>query len=78
MAHLNETISTVFFLFPDIMSMMMQYSDLSAPQKAKGFQKPAIRDVAPKPTRAQTFQQSQKAKSWNQTQETYSGMFVGK
>ena len=33
------------FLFLDLTSMMMECSDLNAPQKAKGFIKPSLNEV---------------------------------
>lgn len=57
----------------------MQCSDLTAPQKAKTFnKKPAVKDVAPKAIKGKTFQDSQKAQFWKQTQQNYSGIFIGK
>ncbi|XP_064613077.1 synergin gamma-like [Liolophura sinensis] len=63
----------------DLMSMMMECSDLTAPKQAKHFhQKKAIKSIVPTPhhTTALTHQQSQKSRNWG-VPENLGGLFQG-
>ncbi|OWF48643.1 Synergin gamma [Mizuhopecten yessoensis] len=61
----------------DLMSMMMECSDLKAPNKAKTFHRPALKEL---PTTTQTyhhtFHQSQQARQWTQPVEELSELFT--
>ncbi|XP_025089450.1 synergin gamma-like isoform X3 [Pomacea canaliculata] len=63
----------------DLMSMMMQCSDLKAPQKAKGFHKPSLIEVQRTGSdhggRAPVFHESDHARRWTST-EDLEGLFV--
>ncbi|XP_055995692.1 synergin gamma-like isoform X4 [Ostrea edulis] len=48
----------------DLMAMMFECSDLSAPNKAKTFHKPSLKELAPTQHQHQTFQQSRHAHQW--------------
>ena len=68
------------FSFSDLMSMMMQCSDLNAPQKAKGFHKPSLMEVqktgfhhGSKTT--EVHHESDHARRWDNTQEL-EGLFI--
>ncbi|CAH1800368.1 unnamed protein product, partial [Owenia fusiformis] len=61
----------------DLRSMMLECSDLSVPNKAKGFVKPALSEVQPKHVKHQTFHESKAAKKWDyNTTENLSDLFV--
>ncbi|XP_050408199.1 synergin gamma isoform X2 [Patella vulgata] len=53
----------------DLMTMMMECSDLKAPQKAKSFQKPLVKDVKVQPHKTITYHQSQQARQWQVSAE---------
>ncbi len=62
---------------PDLNTMMMACSDLTVPQKAKGFVKPSMKDIRPSTqTTTPAFQESQSARKWNSDTDTLSNLFT--
>ncbi|GFR98200.1 synergin gamma [Elysia marginata] len=64
----------------DLDSMMMEFSDLNAPKKAKGFHKPTLNEVQkhnqhPQKTKAMSFHDSDHARSWKQQCDDLTGLF---
>ena len=59
----------------DLMAMMFECSDLSAPNKAKTFHKPSLKELPPTQHHHQTFQQSRHAHRWRQ-EEDLTKLFV--
>ncbi|CAL1535490.1 unnamed protein product [Lymnaea stagnalis] len=64
----------------DLTSIMLEYSDLSAPKKAKGFHKPTLNEVQKSVhehhrTRATNFHESDHARSWTRQAEDLEGLF---
>lgn len=61
------------------MSMMLECSDLNAPQKAKGFHKPSLIEVQRAydghSARSVSFHESSAARRWDNVQEL-EGLFV--
>ncbi|XP_041349229.1 synergin gamma-like isoform X2 [Gigantopelta aegis] len=53
----------------DLMSMMMECSDLNQPAKAKHFQKPSLKEVHVTHAHNKTFQQSGQSRCWTSTDE---------
>ncbi|XP_033748031.1 synergin gamma-like isoform X2 [Pecten maximus] len=61
----------------DLMSMMMECSDLKAPNKAKTFHRPALKELpVTTQTHHHTFHQSQQARQWTQPVEELSELFT--
>ncbi|KAL8562048.1 hypothetical protein ACOMHN_031819 [Nucella lapillus] len=64
----------------DLMSMMLECSDLNAPQKAKGFHKPSLMEVQksgahPSFRNVEVHHESDHARRWDNTQEL-EGLFI--
>ncbi|XP_062590814.1 synergin gamma-like isoform X5 [Saccostrea cucullata] len=59
----------------DLMAMMFECSDLSAPNKAKTFHKPSLKELPPTHHHHHTFQQSRHAHQWKQ-EEDLTGLFL--
>ncbi|XP_061179675.1 synergin gamma-like isoform X2 [Saccostrea echinata] len=59
----------------DLMAMMFECSDLSAPNKAKTFHKPSLKELPPTHHHHHTFQQSRHAHQWKQ-EEDLTGLFI--
>lgn len=60
----------------DLMSMMMECSDLTAPNKAKTFHRPALKELPPSHHgHHHTFHQSQQARQWTQPADDLSQLF---
>ena len=55
---------------------MFECSDLNAPQKAKSFKKPSVKEVQPKQVRVSNFQASQKSRKWDNQTEELSDLFT--
>ena len=72
----SKQIHIQLLLLVDLMTMMLECSDLSAPQKAKGFVKKCINEVQPVKKNVVSYQESQKAHKWNQTTETLTELFT--
>ena len=74
----NGSVTRVDFYFSDLMSMMMQCSDLSTPREAKGFvRKTAIRDVhIGQTTSAPTYTESKLARHWDNSTNQLSDLFT--
>jgi len=62
--------------FADLMAMMLECSDLTAPQKAKGFVKKCIKEIQPVKKNAVSYQESQKAHKWNKAAEKLTELFT--
>ncbi|XP_069135584.1 synergin gamma-like isoform X2 [Argopecten irradians] len=61
----------------DLMSMMMECSDLKAPNKAKTFHRPALKELpATSHAHHHTFHQSQQARQWTQPVDELSELFT--
>ncbi|XP_060076037.1 synergin gamma-like [Ylistrum balloti] len=61
----------------DLMSMMMECSDLTAPNKAKTFHRPVLKELpATNQTHHHTFHQSQQARQWTKPVEELSQLFT--
>ena len=58
------------------MAMMLECSDLTAPQKAKGFVKKCVKEVQPVKKHAVSYQESQKAHKWDQSADTLTELFT--
>ena len=66
-----------FYYTTDLEKMMFECSDLKAPQKAKAFHKPALKELHPTHHHSQvpTHHASQNARKWNQSEEL-SDLFI--
>lgn len=66
------------FTCVDLMSMMFECSDLSAPNKARTFHKPSLKELPPTHHHHhQTFQQSRHAHQWK-PEEDLTNLFMVK
>lgn len=67
--------------FSDLASIMLEYSDLSAPKKAKGFHKPTLNEVQKSGhidthrMKSSSFHESDHARSWKMQAEDLEGLF---
>lgn len=69
-----------FHFLADLKSIMLEYSDLSAPKKAKGFHKPTLNEVQKSGQRHHkvstlNIHESDHSRSWKQNTDDLEGLF---